>query len=140
MSLALRAYHLTVKTRIAAVLLAGVFAFAPAAGAASFRATLTAPTHTPRVNAKWFYTVRARDPAGRPIRAAVTVQLVDPIGSLHPVQYDDTKQNIVNRPFNGAFRDYIKFPSDSKGFKLTVRVTVKAKSSKVVLSYWIRAR
>ena len=41
-------------------------------------------------------------------------------------------------PFTGVFRDFIRFPADSKGFKLTVRVTVRAKGAKVVLPYWIK--
>ena len=71
---------------------------------------------------------------------ALTVQIADPFGGVHPVAYDNTKKNIVRRPFDGTFRDYVQFPADSRGFKLTVRITVWAKGSKVVLSYWIRAR
>jgi hypothetical protein len=124
-----------------AMFLAGVaLALAPGADAATFHATLSASTHTPKASAKWWYTVRARDLAGHPIRAALTVQIADPFGGVHPVAYDDTKKNIVRRPFDGTFRDYVQFPADSRGFKLTVRITVWAKGSKVVLSYWIKAR
>jgi antitoxin (DNA-binding transcriptional repressor) of toxin-antitoxin stability system len=107
--------------RLTAVLLAGAaLALVPAASAASFRVTLTAPTHTPRVNAKGWYTVHTRNLQGRLIRATLTAQIVDPFGGAHPVAYDNTKQNIVARPFNGVFGDYIQFPADSKGFRLTV--------------------
>jgi hypothetical protein len=115
-------------------------AFVPAAAAAPFRATLNAPTHTPKTNAKWTYTVRATSPAGRPIPAAITVQILDPFGGAHAVTYANTKKPIVRRPFDGVFRDFIQFPSDSKGFQVTVRFTVYAKGAKLVLRYWIKAR
>jgi hypothetical protein len=112
----------------------------PSAGAATFRATLTAPTHTPRAEAKWTYTVRATDLRGRPIRATVTTQIVDPFGGVHAVEFGDTHRLVTRYPFTGAFRDFIRFPADSRGFRLTVRVTVAAKGSKAVLRYWIQAR
>jgi hypothetical protein len=122
------------------VVVAAAFALAPAAAAAPFRATLNAPTHTPKTNAKWTYTVRATSPAGRPIPAAITVQILDPFGGAHAVTYANTKKAIVRRPFDGIFRDFIQFPSDAKGFKVTVRFTVYAKGAKLVLRYWIKAR
>ena len=110
-----------------------------AGAAAPFKAVLTAATHTPKVNAKWYYTVRATR-NGKPIRATLTVQVVDSFGGVHPAQYDNTNKNIVNRPFTGVFRDYNQFPPESRGFRLTVRATVKALGAKVVLKYWIQAR
>jgi hypothetical protein len=118
-----------------AVLLAGA-----ALGAAPFKATLTATTHTPKANAKWFYTVRAVDLQGRPVRATITTQIVDPFGGTHAVEFGDTHKLVTAWPFTGVFRDFIRFPADSRGFKLTVRFTVRAKGAKVVLSYWIKAR
>jgi hypothetical protein len=125
------------RLRLVIVLLALVLT--PAAAAAPFKAVLTAPTHTPKANAKWYYTIRATR-NGKPIRATVTVQIVDSFGGVHAVQYDDTKQNILRRPFRGVFRDYIQFPPESRGFRLTVRATVRALSGKIVLKYWIAAR
>ena len=118
-------------------ILAGV-ALAPAA--APFHATLTAPGHTPRVNAKWTYTVRASDLHGRPIRATITTQITDPFGGVHPVEFGDTHKLVVNYPFTGVFRDFIRFPPESKGLKLTVRFSVRAKGAKTVLTYWITAK
>jgi hypothetical protein len=108
--------------------------------AAPFKATLSVPTHTPKLNAKVFYTVRATDLAGKPIRAALTVQIVDPFGGVHPVTYADTNKPIVRRPFLGSFRDYIQFTPDTKGFRVTVRVTVIAKGAKIVRTWWMKAR
>src|SRR5919198_3610210 len=98
--------------------------------AAPFKATLTAPTHTPKVNVKWFYTVRATDAAGKPIRATLTTQIVDPFGGVHAVEFGDTHRLVTAFPFTGVFRDFIRFPSDSKGFRVTVRFTVRAKGAK----------
>jgi hypothetical protein len=107
--------------------------------AAPFTATLSAGTHTPKVSAKWVYTVRATA-AGRPIRATITTQIVDPFGGVHAVEFGDTHRLVTAFPFTGTFRDFIRFPPDSKGFKLSVRVTVRAKGAKTVLTYWIRAQ
>ncbi len=122
------------RARLAAALL--VLLLAPAATAAvPFKATLKAGTHTPAVNVKWWYTIRVTDLGGRRIRATVTAQIVDPFGGVHPVQFGTSTKNIVNWPFTGTFRDFIKFPPESRGFTLTVRWIVKAKGRKVVLKY-----
>ena len=44
-----------------------------------FKATLTAPTHTPKVNKKWYYVVRVTDLHGKPIKARLTAQIKDPV-------------------------------------------------------------
>ena len=54
------------------------------------------------------------------------------------VQYSSGVATFVNQIMTPA--GFIRFPTDSRGFKLTVRVTVKAKGAKVVLTYWITAR
>jgi len=108
--------------------------------AAPFKATLVAGTHTPKVNAKWIYTVRAVDLQGRPIHATITTQIVDPFGGAHAVEFGDTHKLVTAWPFTGVFRDFIRFPADSRGFKLTVRFIVRAKGAKIVRSYWITAR
>ena len=40
----------------------------------------------------------------------------------------------------GAFRDFVRFPPEAQGIKLTFRVIVKAGAAKRSLTYWIRAR
>ncbi len=101
--------------------------------------SLTAPTHTPAVDAKWPYSLRVAS-AGAPIRATVTVEIVDPFGGVHPVEFGCCKKNVVNHPFKGTFRDYIRFPPESRGFKLTLRFTVRAAGTKRIVTYWIRSR
>ena len=128
--------NLRVGLALAALALAGP---AGAAGP-TFRATFKAPTHTPKVDANWRYEVRATDLHGKPIRATLTAQILDPFGGVHPVEFDCCLgKNIVNHPFTGVFRDKAEFPAASRGFKLTFRVTVKARGRTIVLTYWVRA-
>ncbi len=105
---------------------------------ATFKATFKAPTHTPKINAKWRYEVRVTSLAGKPIKARITSEIVDPYGGVHPVEFGCCKKNVVNYAFVGVFRDYVKFPPESAGFKLTFRVTVKALGGQRALTYWVK--
>ena len=102
-------------------------------------ATFSARTHTPKVNAKWFYTVRVAR-AGKPVRATITAQIADPYGGVHPVPFGCCTRNVTNHPFTGVFRDYAQFPPESHGFRLTFRATVRAGGVKRVLTYWVKPR
>ena len=119
--------------------LAALALAAPAQTAsAPFQVALTAPTHTPKVNAHWRYQVEVATPAGKPIPARITVQITDPFGGLHPVQFDCCTRNIVSYPFMGLFCEQVEFPAESRGFKLAVRATVKALGKTVVRTYWVK--
>jgi hypothetical protein len=114
------------------------------AGSATFKATLTAPGHTPKVLTKWHYVIKVVDLHGKPIAARLTMTIKDPTGSVHPVQYAATKKNITNWPVNGRFADYIIWPATSKlasiigGLVLRAKVTANGKS--VTLSYRVKPR
>ena len=71
-------------------------------------------------------------------RVRITVQLVDPFGGVHPVQFDCCKRNIVSYPIMGLFCEQVEFPPESRGFKLTLRVVVKALGSTAVRTYWVK--
>jgi hypothetical protein len=129
-----------VNPRLAALCVAALALPISAGAASGFRATFTAPTHTPTVNVKWFYTVHATTPTGRPVRATITSEIVDPFGGVHPVEFGCCKRNVTNRPFTGTFRDYVRFPPEAKGVKLKFRVSVKALGGKRVLSYWVKPK
>jgi hypothetical protein len=99
------------------------------------RVTLTAPGHTPKINVHWPYSVKVSS-AGKPAAATITVQIVDPIGGVHPVQFGATKKYIVKWPFKGTFHDYVIWPpSSAVGVSLTFRVTVKSGGKTKVISY-----
>jgi hypothetical protein len=110
------------------------------ASTGAVRATLVAPTHTPKVNATWRYTVKVTDRGGHRLSGKLTVQIVDPIGTVHAVQYDDTKQDITRMPFDGTFRDYVQFPPDGRGFRLTFRVIARTSKGMVSLTYPVTPR
>jgi hypothetical protein len=111
-----------------------------AVGAVPFRATLTAPTHTPKANARWNYSVRAVNAQAKAVRARLTVQVVDPFGGVYPVEFGNTTRKVVGFPFTGTFRDYVQWPPEARGFKLTFRVTVMSAGRAVRLTYWVRPR
>jgi hypothetical protein len=126
--------------RLRLALCVAALALPLSAGAATgLRATLSARTHTPKASVKWFYVVRATR-GGRPARATITTQIVDPIGGVHAVEFGDTHRVVTNFPFRGTFRDFIRFPPETQGIRLTVRVTVKAGAARRVLNFWIKAR
>jgi len=128
-----------VRHRLAALCVAALALPISAGAAPGLTVTFSATTHTPKINAKWFYTVRALR-AGKPARATITSQIVDPYGGVHPVPFGCCTRNVVNHPFRGMFRDYAQFPPESQGFKLTFRVTVRALGVKRVLTYWVKPR
>ena len=125
---------------VLAAVVAVLAALASAAGGAPipFKATLKAPAAQPTVNVKWSYSIRVADLKGNPIRATLTAVVVDPLGTVHAIDYGPTgppnpgpAKPITNWPFKGTFRDYIIFPADAKLATalggLTLRWTVKAK-------------
>jgi hypothetical protein len=118
---------------VAVATVATVLALAP------LHVTLAAPTHTPRANVKWRYAVHATR-AGRPVRARLTAQIVDPVGGVHPVLYANTRRKLVDWPFRGTFRDYVIWPGSSRGIPLTFRVTVVSGGAKRVLHYRVTPR
>ena len=132
-----------------AVLVLGLLALVAAGSSSSapiplFKATLTAPTHTPKVKIKWYYTIQVTDLSGKPITARLTELVRDPTGQAHPVKYGPTQKNITNWRFTGRFHDYIIWPADSKLADflggLVLRATVKAGGASVVLTYRVKPR
>jgi hypothetical protein len=124
-----------------AVLLVALAAVPVAAGALTFNAKLTAGTHTPKVNTKWPYSVRVTTLKGKPMRAKITVQIVDPLGGVHPVEFGNRKVNVVNHPFYGTFKDFVIWPDSSAtqigGISVTLvfRTIVKTTKGKKILRY-----
>jgi hypothetical protein len=104
------------------------------------KVVLAAPGHTPKVNVRWHYSVSVVQ-AGKPAAATITAQIVDPIGGTHPVQFGNTKKNIVNWPFKGIFRDFVIWPPESAvGFPLTFKLTVRSGGATKVLAYKVTPR
>jgi len=105
------------------------------AAAPPFTVVFKAPTHTPKVNARWPWSITVTK-TGKPLAGRVSVAVVDPIGGVHPTEYGCCKGKfITNVKFKGRFADYVKFPLSSKGFPLTFRVTVKTAFGRHVVKY-----
>jgi hypothetical protein len=125
------------RTKLAALVLA--LLLVPVAGAAvGIKATLKTPATQPKVNVKWPYSIKVANLNGAPVRATVTAVVIDPLGTVHAMDYGPTgppnpgpPKPITNWPFKGTFRDYLIFPQDARLANvlggLTLRWTVKAK-------------
>jgi hypothetical protein len=117
----------------------------PAAGTAGVavppRVVFRATTHTPKVNARWPWSISVTTISGRLLAGTVSAAVVDPIGGVHPVEYGCCKGKfITNVRIKGRFADYVQFPLSAKGFRLTFRVTVKSRLGTRVVNYWVKTR
>jgi hypothetical protein len=116
-----------------------------AAVLAALSVTFTAPNHTPpigqstTVGPKWYYTVSVKR-SGKPVRALLTMQIVDPLGTAHAVQVAMSKRPITRLPIVGRYRDYMIFPPEARGIPLVVRITVAVGGEKRVLTYRVTPR
>jgi hypothetical protein len=110
-----------------------------AASAAAPAVTLKASGHTPETGAHWLYSVSARSD-GKVAAGRLTVQIVDPIGGVHPVDYGSTTKPVTNWPFKGSFHDFVIWPAASRGIPVTLRVTVTVGSAKKVIAYHVTPR
>jgi hypothetical protein len=114
---------------------------APQPAPARFHVSLSAPTHTPRAGAaKWWYVVRATTLRGRPLRARLTVAVVDPLGTAHVADVGTTTRKLLDYPFVGRYRDFAQWPPASRGYRLTFRVTVRAGRGSRTIAYWVKPR
>jgi hypothetical protein len=121
------------RTKLAIVFVA--LLAVPVAGAAvGIKATLKTPAANPEINVKWWYSIKVTNLAGKPVNARLTANVIDPFGGVHPMDYGPTgppnpgpPKPIKNRLIRGGFRDFLLFPPESRGFKLTLRWVVKAK-------------
>lgn len=114
-------------------------AVATAAAATGLKATIAGPTHKPKIKTKWYYVVRVTD-GGAPIKAKLTMQIVDPIGGVHLVQFGPSTKYIKSWPISGTFRDYIIWPAESRGIPLTLRATLVTAKGKTVARYSVVPR
>jgi hypothetical protein len=129
-----------VRLRLAALVLVVLAVPLTAVASTGFKATFSAPTHTPKVNVRWPWSLKVTSLAGKPIAARISVQIVDPYGGVHPVEFGCCKKYITNHPIKGSFRDYVRFPPESQGFRLKFQVVVKALGGKRITSYWVKVR
>src|SRR2546421_9805173 len=106
--------------------------------AAAFKATLSAPTHRPRVDHPWPIAIRVTDPGGHPIRARLTMRLL--YNGIAVGKVDNGRVYT----FVGAWRERkgaeIEYPPASRGQRLTFQAVVTARGTTIRLNYWVRPR
>jgi hypothetical protein len=102
-------------------------------------ATLTAPTHTPKINTHWYYTVRVTQ-GGKLSAGTLTAQIVDPIGGVHPMQFGSRAKPVTSFPFTGVLPDFIIWTATTRGIPLKLRVVVTIGSAKHTISFVVTPR
>jgi len=124
-----------------ATLALALTATAVAATPKTFKATLTAATHTPVADnkTKWPYQVKLTDLKGKPLAGKLSIAIVDPLGTVHPVQFFLNTKYVTNIPFKGVFKDAVLWPPESavQGLVLKFRATVVTAKGKAVLIYGV---
>ena len=125
---------------VLALLCAAALALPAATNAAGgWTAKMTLPTHTPKARAKWPVKIVVKTTSGR--RLSGTVQYHFLFGG----QVVSTQGCHPNRPdpcsfTKGVYRDLIRWPKRSAGYKLTFQATVKTKLGTKNLNYWVKVR
>jgi hypothetical protein len=102
------------------------------------RVRLTADTHRPRAGKRWHYTVRVTDAAGKPVPAAVHLQILFgsvPVGQVgrHRVQ-NGVWSETLGTPGNPPF------PARARGIRLVFQAVATARGQTAKANYWIRVQ
>ncbi len=113
----------TLLLLVAALLAASVAGSASAAG--PIKVTISAPVK-PKVNVPWAYSVKVVDATGKPVAAKLSLVVIDPLGTPHPVEFFKKPTFVTNVPIKGVFSDKIIWPPASVGYPLKLRATAKA--------------
>ena len=95
-----------------------------ARAAGPIKVTISAPVK-PKVNVPWKYTVTVKNAKGKLVAAKLSMVVIDPLGTAHPVEFFKKKTFVTNVAIKGVFRDKIIWPPASVGYPLKLRATVK---------------
>ncbi|HEY2601800.1 MAG TPA: hypothetical protein VGI67_09605 [Thermoleophilaceae bacterium] len=107
------------------------------ADAAGWSAKMTVPTHTPKARKAWPVKIVARS-GGKNLKGTVQYhfiykgQVVSTAGCI-PTKPDPC-------PFNGTYKDVVRWPVRSAGIRLTFQATVKTKLGTKNLDWWVKVR
>ncbi len=103
---------------------------ATAASAASFKATLKAPNHSPKGGGKhWKIKVTAKSNSGKPLKATAVYEFYFN-GTKVSTQYPNpghSKGGSHPYHFKGRYKDTILWPPEAVGHPLTFRVVVSVR-------------
>ncbi len=108
---------------VAALLGGSVAGSAHAVG--MLKVTISAPVK-PKVNVPWAYSVKVVDASGKPVAAKLSLVVIDPLGTAHPVEFFKKKAFVTNVAIKGSFSDKIIWPPASVGYPLKLKATAKA--------------
>lgn len=98
---------------------------------------MTVPTHTPKARKAWPVKIVAHS-GRKKLRGTIQYhfiyqgQVVSTAG-CHPGKPDPC-------PFNGTYRDTVRWPVRAVGIRLTFQATVKTKLGTKNLNYWVKVR
>jgi hypothetical protein len=124
-------------TGVVALALAPVAIGSGAHSSARWTATMSVPTHTPKARKPWPVKIVAHQ-GRKKLRGTVQYhflfqgQVVGTAGCV-PSKPDPC-------PFNGTYKDVVRWPVKAVGHKLTFQATVKTKLGTKNLNWWIRVR
>jgi hypothetical protein len=105
---------------------------------ANWTAKMSVPTHTPKARKPWPVKIVAKTAGGRKLRGTVQYhflfggQVVSTQG-CNPKKPDPC-------PFNGTYRDVIRWPVRAVGHRLTFQASVKTRFGVKNLNYWVRVK
>ena len=103
-----------------------------------FKATLHAPTHTPKVKTPWVITIRAADLSGRPIRARLTMRFL--FGGVPVGKVDNGRVYHVVGAWREKKGEEIKWPTASRGQHLQFEAIVTAQHMTVKRTWTVTPR
>ncbi len=111
---------------------------ASSAEAGGWAVKLKAPGHHPVHDQGWPIKVSARTRSGKKLHATALYKYLyqgKVVATSSPYKATSTKPY----PFFGTFKDVIKWPARSVGYRLTFRVVVKARGrGKKHVDYWVQ--
>ncbi len=99
---------------------------------------MTVPTHRPKARKPWPVKIVVKTASGRKLRGTVQYhflfmgQVVSTAG-CHPNKPDPC-------PFNGTYRDVVRWPVRAVGHRLTFQATVKTKLGIKNRNWWVQVR
>ena len=126
----------TIRLLLCLAALAVVGTAAAVTETGQFRASLTATSHTPTVNARWTYYVAARTLKGKRLHASAHVQVFE----------RGKRVNIIGwHQFTGSYHQGYRWPISSRGHRFTFQVLLIAtgangKKSQLKLNYAVSPR
>jgi len=94
---------------------------------------LTAPGHSPRVNAAWPYSLRVSDSSGRPLAGVVDIQFTfagQVVGHDVPPSHR----------FVGRWHDILRWPARSVGYPLAFEAVVHTAQGTQTIDYPVHVR